>query len=510
MAPPQHASPTLALALLLLAPCALGAPSRAFVVGADNALYATGDVSTGAWAKRCALQLPGGTSVLAGDTADTPGLLWVVTATRSSASAVFHLRSLSTSDCAQHSSTPILSQDYQDPVLARHSSSRGISRGRETMNMGKHCKAERLGVSFSPESIDFGTNLEIDVMQQLKVTVSNTGAEQISLNIVCPFSENYDLRAAPEIVDVPAGGCAAFVMHFKGHCTTQMKVSVAVVCPERNRNCTLHARAQTRESLRIDWETVEITSTRVLEAEGARLHVAKWRYLDVWVKEWSGALDYEQVPAVVAELEKVVLLKSPSIVSTYGIVSLSSRFCLVTEMPPFGTLEQFLAKKDKAMSNELKVKMALDIALGLQSLHEAGIVHGALKPSTIHVFAMLPLKNIANAKVAEFGAANRVVARPEELPLFAAPEVAQGSPATAASDVFSFGLVMCALETGQSPLAAYKSKDQIVEAAGSKELPAPEGPLRDLIALCLKCKSDARPPMSAVVLALTGAYAAFN
>ena len=111
------------------------------------------------------------------------------------------------------------------------------------------------------------------------------------------------------------------------------------------------------------------------------------------------------------------------------------------------------------------VRMALDVALGLQAAHAAGLVHGDVSPEHIH------LDNAGGAKIGEFGThAVGAVAGHNGDPRFIAPECARGGTPDARADFYTLGAVLFFALTGRAPFEGATRADMI--AARLKQ-PAP-------------------------------------
>ena len=75
---------------------------------------------------------------------------------------------------------------------------------------------------------------------------------------------------------------------------------------------------------------------------------------------------------------------------------------LVVEWSDHGTLTEYLGRI-KASLDERR-ELALDVAAGLEALHECKIIHGDVKPSNILIFNTVEVARPQMAKLADFGA----------------------------------------------------------------------------------------------------------
>ncbi|KAL4436826.1 hypothetical protein ABPG75_003965 [Micractinium tetrahymenae] len=154
--------------------------------------------------------------------------------------------------------------------------------------------------------------------------------------------------------------------------------------------------------------------------------------------------------------------------------------CIVTEHCLNGSLRDVL--RQGCMSPEaaafltwkLRLHMAVDVARGLLHLHRHSppILHGGLKSSNVLVDEHWHVK-VSDAGLGEVLWPER---RAEEDAMWLAPEVLEGKPATAASDMFSLGLVLLELLTWRLPWAGVPTPQirALVLRGERPQVPAPE------------------------------------
>ena len=158
------------------------------------------------------------------------------------------------------------------------------------------------------------------------------------------------------------------------------------------------------------------------------------------------------------------LHRHPNIVSIIGVVlDHSDWVCLLMELAELGSLRQLLdTSPDKVVGQApVQLALALDVALGLAFLHAQepkAVLHRDVKSANVLLF----LKDgLMMAKVADFGLASglhgtslastvRGVGGLTGTYAYMAPE-AWDSAYSTRSDVYSFGLVLWELLTGERP-----------------------------------------------------------
>ncbi|XP_042060493.1 uncharacterized protein LOC121804860 [Salvia splendens] len=197
---------------------------------------------------------------------------------------------------------------------------------------------------------------------------------------------------------------------------------------------------------------------------GAVFH-GKWKGSDVAIKRiksscFSGRPSERE--RLIADFWKEALILSslhhPNVVSFYGVVrdGPDGSLATVTEFMVNGSLKQFLQKKDRTVDRRKRLIIAMDAAFGMEYLHGKNIVHFDLKCENLLVNMRDPHRPVC--KIGDLGLSkvkqNTLVSGGVRGTLpWMAPELLSGKSnmVTEKIDVYSFGIVMWELLTGDEP-----------------------------------------------------------
>ncbi|GLT52544.1 hypothetical protein SLA2020_258790 [Shorea laevis] len=257
----------------------------------------------------------------------------------------------------------------------------------------------------------------------------------------------------------------------------------------------------------------ELDFTNSVEITKGTFRRASWRGIEVAVKTLGDEVisDEDRVRAFRDELALLQKIRHPNVVQFLGAVTQSSPMMIVTEFLPKGDLFAYLKRKG-ALKPITAVRVALDIARGMNYLHEnkpAPIIHRDLEPSNI-------LRGDSGClKVADFGVSKLLTVK-ENRPLtcqdtsyrYVAPEVFKNEDYDTKVDVFSFALILQEMIEGCLPFST-KQEKEVPKAYAAKERPPFRAPtkhyahgLKELIEDCWKDAPAERPTFRQIITRL--------
>lgn len=148
------------------------------------------------------------------------------------------------------------------------------------------------------------------------------------------------------------------------------------------------------------------------------------------------------------ERDLLMRLKHPSVVDVYDWGHCDDFRYIVTEYFPSGSLELRIRN---LMTVKDSVDIFLQIAGALVVVHSAGLCHRDLKPANVMMRqdGRIVLIDFGLAKRLDSGITNAGEVRGS--PYYISPEQAEGAPVDPRSDVYSLGVMLYEMLTGQRP-----------------------------------------------------------
>ncbi|XP_014888954.1 mitogen-activated protein kinase kinase kinase 13 [Poecilia latipinna] len=196
-------------------------------------------------------------------------------------------------------------------------------------------------------------------------------------------------------------------------------------------------------------------------AQGA-VFLGKFRSEEVAIKKVR-----EQKETDIKHLRK---LKHPNIISFKGVCTQAPCYCIIMEYCAQGQLYEVL-RAGRKVTPRLLVDWATGIAGGMNYLHLHKIIHRDLKSPNVLV------THNDTVKISDFGTSKELSDKSTKMSFagtvaWMAPEVIRNEPVSEKVDIWSFGVVLWELLTGEIP---YKDVDSsaIIWGVGSNSLHLP-------------------------------------
>uniref|UniRef100_A0A8D2IWT1 Mitogen-activated protein kinase kinase kinase n=1 Tax=Varanus komodoensis TaxID=61221 RepID=A0A8D2IWT1_VARKO len=222
----------------------------------------------------------------------------------------------------------------------------------------------------------------------------------------------------------------------------------------------------------------------------------------------------EAVENVHQEAKLFAMLKHPNIIALKGVCLKEPNLCLIMEFARGGSLNRVLS--GKRIPPDILVNWAVQIAGGMNYLHDEAIVpiiHRDLKSSNILILEKVENGDLSNKnlKITDFGLAREwhKTTKMSAAGTYAwmAPEVIRSSMFSKGSDVWSYGVLLWELLTGEVP---FRGIDGLAVAYGvamnKLALPIPSTcpePFARLMEDCWNADPHSRPSFANILNHLT-------
>ncbi|KAM7268045.1 hypothetical protein ACFE04_010211 [Oxalis oulophora] len=253
----------------------------------------------------------------------------------------------------------------------------------------------------------------------------------------------------------------------------------------------------------------------------------KWKGSDVAIKRLKpscfaeGSKEQDRLVADFwKEAHMLGQLHHPNIVAFYGVVSDGpvTNLATVTEYLVNGSLKQVLKRKDRTIDRRKRLILAMGAAFGMEYLHEKNIVHFDLKSHNFLVNMRDPQRPIC--KIGDLGL-SKIKQRTlvsggvrGTIPWMAPELLNSKNLVTEKVDVYSFGIVMWELLTGEEPYANMRSEEiiaGIIMGSLRPEIPTWCDPAwGSLMERCWSSDPNSRPSFTEIAKELRLMSAAMN
>lgn len=161
---------------------------------------------------------------------------------------------------------------------------------------------------------------------------------------------------------------------------------------------------------------------------------------------------------VVAEGRRLAKVRHPNVITVYGADVFDGVAGIWMELLEGQTLHQELRERGPLGAREAAV-VGIELCQALAAVHRAGLVHRDVKTQNVI------RQEGGRIVLTDFGSGREldVEGNPAGTPLYMPPEVLDGAPASAGSDLYSLGVLLFNLATGEFPVTG-SNLDDLLEA----------------------------------------------
>jgi tetratricopeptide (TPR) repeat protein len=170
----------------------------------------------------------------------------------------------------------------------------------------------------------------------------------------------------------------------------------------------------------------------------------------------DGSAGDRTASAIIHEGRLLARVRHPNVVTIYGAEQISGRIGLWMELVRGQTLEQILDER-KVVSTTEAIDIGLELCRAISAVHGAGLLHRDIKTHNVMRAEddRILLMDFGTGRELDDDTSSDLAGTP----LYLAPEVLNGRPATVQSDIYSLGVLLYHLVTGSYPVHAQTVRD---------------------------------------------------
>ena len=190
--------------------------------------------------------------------------------------------------------------------------------------------------------------------------------------------------------------------------------------------------------------------------------------LKILNEEYSA--DERRIAAFEQEARITASFSHPNVVRVFRTGRAFGRFYIAMEMVPGGHLEERIRELGKIPEAEI-LPIAIEVALGLQAAHNAGLIHRDVKPGNILMDAS------GHARLVDFGLAlvtqggKALASEIWATPYYVPPETIESQAEDFRSDIYAFGSSLYHALSGKPPCGEQSMSTDALREAKKKILP---------------------------------------
>lgn len=239
----------------------------------------------------------------------------------------------------------------------------------------------------------------------------------------------------------------------------------------------------------------------VYKAKDHRLN----RFVAVKILKQEYSSDAKFVTKFRAEAQSVAGLSHPNIVNVYDVDEDDSYNYIVMELVEGITLKKFIEKKGRLDINEA-VGIAVQIAQGMEAAHDNHIIHRDIKPQNIIISKEGKVK-VTDFGIAKAATSNTITSNAMGSVHYISPEQARGGYSDEKSDIYSLGVTMYEMFSGNVPFEGDSTVAVALSHIQENAQPLNEldgkipMSLSKIIQKCMQKKPEMRYPNAASLIA---------